>query len=70
MHIDRDTAAIVGNRDRFVGVNRDRDKAAMTGQRFVDGVVDHLENHVVQAGAIVGIANVHARPLADGLQAF
>ena len=28
---------------------------------LVDRVVDNLENHVVQTGAIVGISDVHAR---------
>src|SRR3546814_5865119 len=36
---------------------------------LVDRVVDHLEHHVVQAGAVVDVADVHARTLADGFQA-
>ena len=42
----------------------------MAGQRLVDGVVDHLVDHVVQARAVVGVADIHARPLADGIQAL
>ena len=41
----------------------------MAGQRLVDGVVDDLVDHVVQAGAVVGIADIHARPLAHGIEA-
>ncbi len=41
----------------------DDDIVAMAGERFVDGVVDDLEYHVVQAGAIGRIADVHARAL-------
>ena len=40
------------------------DAVAMAGQRLVDGVVDDLENHVVQAGAVIGVADVHAGPFA------
>jgi hypothetical protein len=32
----------------------------MAGQRLVDGVVDHLVDHVVQAGAVIGVADIHA----------
>ena len=41
----------------------------MARQRLIDGVVDHLVDHVVQARAVVGVADVHARPFADGVQA-
>ena len=40
----------------------------MAGQRLVDGVVDHLVDHVMQARAVVGVADIHARTLADGIQ--
>jgi len=68
--VDRDAAAVVVDADGFVGVDRDGDAVAVTGQRFVDGVVDDLENHVVQTGAIVGVADVHPGPLANGVEAF
>jgi hypothetical protein len=42
----------------------------MASERFVDRVVDDLENHVVQAGAIIGIADVHSGPFSNSLQAF
>jgi hypothetical protein len=40
----------------------------MAGQRLVDAVVDDLVDHVVQARAVVGVADIHAGPLAHGLQ--
>ena len=40
----------------------------MAGQRLVDGVVDDLVDHVVQARAVVGVADIHARALAHGVQ--
>ena len=42
----------------------------MSGQRFVDGVVDDFIDHVVQAGAVIGVADIHARPLAHGVEAL
>jgi len=42
----------------------------MAGERLVDCVVDDLIDHVVQAGTVVGIADIHARPLADGIEAL
>jgi hypothetical protein len=42
----------------------------VAGQGFVDGVVQHFEHQVVQAGAVGGVADVHAGTLAHRLQAF
>src|SRR5687768_9157716 len=70
VRVDRNATAIVADADGFVGVNGDADLGAMTGQRFVDGVVHHLEHHVVQAGAVIGVTDVHARALAYGIQTF
>jgi hypothetical protein len=66
----RYAAPVVGHRDRTVGVDGDDNVVTVTGQRLVDGVVDHLEHHVVQAGAVGGIADVHPRTFADRLEAF
>ena len=41
----------------------------MAGQRLVDGVVDDLVDHVVQAGAVVGVADIHAGALAHRIEA-
>jgi len=46
------------------------DDLAMAGQVLVDAVVDDFPHEVVQTRPIVDIANVHARPFADGLEAF
>jgi hypothetical protein len=45
--IDRDTAPVVRNRDRFIGVNGHRNDVTMAGQGLVNRVIDNLENHVV-----------------------
>ena len=55
--------------DRAVDVDRDVDLIAEAGQRLVDRVVDDLVDQVMQAGG-PGRADVHRRPLADGLEPF
>ena len=67
---DGDAAAVVLDRDRAVEVDDDVDAIAEAGERLVDGVVDDLVDHVVQARAVIGVADVHARPLAHRLQAL
>ncbi len=66
----RDAAAVVQHRDRVVGVDGDQDLVAEFRERLVHRVVHHLEHHVVQAGAVGGVADVHARALAHRLQAL
>ena len=68
-HLDGDAAALVAHRDRVVGVDRHLDGVVVARQRLVDRVVDHLVDEVVQA-ALAGRADVHARSLANSLQAF
>src|SRR5690606_12589541 len=65
----RDAAAVVRHRHRAVLVDGHQDLVGVTGQGLVDGVVDDLEHHVMQAGAVVHVADVHAGPLAHGLEA-
>jgi hypothetical protein len=70
LHAGGDAAAVVDDADAVVAVDGDDDVVAVAGQRLVDGVVDHLEHQVVQAGAVGGVADVHARALAHRFQAF
>ena len=46
------------------------DFVAMAGQCFVDGVVEHFKHHVVQAAAVLRVADVHAGAFAYRFQAF
>jgi hypothetical protein len=68
VQINRDAATIVSNCHRFVGMNRDRNRIAISRQRLIDRVIDDLKNHVVKTGAVIGVADVHARPLSNGLE--
>ena len=42
----------------------------MAGQRLVDRIVGDLEHHVVEARAVVGVADVHAGALAHRVEAL
>ena len=42
----------------------------MTGERLVDRIVADLEHHVVKAGAVIGVADVHAGTLAHRVEAL
>ena len=72
VHLDagRNASAVVGDADGVVGMDGHDDVVAMPGQRFVDRVVDHLEHQVVQAGAVGGVSDVHARALAHRFEPF
>ena len=65
-----DAAPVVFDGDGFVGVDGHGDVVAVAGQRFVNGVVQHFEHHVVQAGAVLRVADIHAGAFAHGLQSF
>src|SRR3546814_16996405 len=51
-------------------MNGDVDFGAMTGQRFIDGVIQHFKHAVMQTSAVRGVANVHARALAYRFQSL
>jgi len=68
--IDGDAAAVIGHRAGAVRIEDHLDLGGVARQHFVDGVIDHFVDHVVQAGAVIGVADIHAGPLADGVETF
>ncbi len=68
--VDRNAAAVVAHGDGIVGVEHDLDRGGVAGERLVDRVVDDFVDHVMQAGAVIGVADIHARPLAHGIEAL
>ena len=70
MDAGRHAAAVVGHADGIVGMDGYGDFVAMSGERFVNGVVEHLEHHVVQAAAVLRVADIHTRAFAYRFQAF
>ena len=67
--VDRDAAAVVRDGDGVVRMDDDLDLVGLAGQGLVDGVVDDLVDQVMEAAG-AGRADVHARPLANGLEAL
>src|SRR3569833_2726945 len=70
MDVDGDATAVVGDGYGFIRMDSDDDTIAIAGQSFVDGIIDDLEDHVVQAGAVIGVPDVHAGALAHRIEAL
>ena len=68
--VGRNAAAVVAHGAGTVRIEGDHDFLGKTGERFVDGVVDDLVDHVMEARAVIGVADIHARPLAHGVEAL
>ena len=58
--IGGNATAIVAHRDRAIAVQHQLASRGETGLGLIHGVVDDLERHMVQARAIIGVADVHA----------
>ena len=67
MHVHGDAAAIVADGNGAVHMDGHVNSIAEAGQMFVNGIVQHFEDAVMQA-ALVGVADIHAGPFADGFQ--
>ncbi len=67
MQIDGDAAPVVLDRAGAVEVNGHRDLRGETGERLVDGVVDDLEDAVVQP-PLHRVSDVHVRALPHALE--
>ena len=70
VHAGRDSAAIIGHGARPIGVEHDFARGCIASHDLVDRVVDDFVDHVVQARAIIGVADVHARALTNRIEAF
>ena len=68
VHAGRDAAPVIFDRNRPVGIQCNDDFVAMARQRFVDRIVTNFEHHMVKAGTVIGVADVHAGTLADRIQ--
>jgi hypothetical protein len=67
VHADRDPAAVVGDPHAAVVLQDHLDARGVARHRLVDRVVHDLPDEVVQT-PLTGGADVHAGPLADGLE--
>ncbi len=70
VHLGRNAAAVVAHRAGPVGIEGDGDLLRIARERLVDGVVHDLVDHVVQARAVIGVADIHAGALAHGIEAL
>ena len=68
MNIHRNAATVIRHSHRTVAVELNRDAVAMARHGLVDGVVHDLEDHMVQAGAVIGVADIHTGSLADSVE--
>src|SRR5688500_1056423 len=69
MQIHRNPAAVVLDGDRIVGVNPHADVVRVTGERFVDRIVDDFVHEMVKTAARRR-ADVHAGAFTDGFQSL
>ena len=69
MGVHRDAAPVIADGQGTVGFQPDLDDAGMSGDRLVHGVVENFGKEVVQR-PLVRAPDIHARALADGLQAL
>jgi hypothetical protein len=67
VHVDRDAAAVVEHAHAAVVLQPHVDPGGEARHRLVDRVVHDLPDQVVQA-TLTGGSDVHAGPLADGLE--
>ena len=70
VHASWNAATIIFDRYRTIGIEFDQHKIAMPRERLVDGIVGNFKHHVMQATAIIGVADIHAWALAHCIQAF
>lgn len=70
MDIGRDTATVIGHRARPVGIQGDGYKRGMSCQRFIDRIVHDLVDHMMQAGAVIRVTDIHAGALTNSIQTF
>ena len=51
-------------------MNGDGDLIAVTSQRLVYRVINHLKNHVMKPGAVAGVADIHAGAFSHRFEAL
>ena len=68
VNVDGNAATVVLYRNRMIFVQNHQRAVTVPGQRFIDGVIDHFIHHVMQARAVVRIANIHTGALAHSIQ--
>ncbi len=68
--VGRDAATVVAHRAGAIGIEHHVNLLGVARERLVDGIVDDLVDHVMQARTVIGVADIHARTLADRIEAL
>ena len=68
MDIHGDAAAIINDGNAAITIQRDGNGRGETRLRFIHRIINNLKGHVMQARAIISVANIHARPFAHRFQ--
>ena len=68
VNINRNAPAIISDRHRPILIQLYLDNVTMPGKRLINRIIDNLIDHVMQPGAIIGVANIHAGALANSVQ--
>src|SRR5229473_3027585 len=55
----RNPATVIRNSNRIVGMNNDPHLGTIACKNLIDGIINRLKHHMVQAGTIVSVADVH-----------
>ena len=69
MHVNRDSAAVIGYGAGSVGFQRDFDQCAESGQMFVDRIIENFINEMIKSFSS-GPSDVHSRTYSDRFQSF
>ena len=70
MHPDGNSPSIIGDLRGAIVVQGYCNQIGMACQSFIDRIINDLIDHMVQTGAVICVANIHARPLTHSLQPF
>ena len=70
MNIDRNTAPIIAYAARPVRMQSNLDAVSVPCEAFINRIIDNFLDHMVQARAVIRIANIHARTLSNRVKAF
>ena len=69
VHVYRDTTSIIRNGNAVIPMNRHINLVAVTGQSFVDGVIDNFVYEMMQT-TFGSAADIHTRTHTHSLQTF
>jgi hypothetical protein len=62
------SSPIISYRERMVGMKNNLHRVVESCEMFVNRVVDHFPNAVVESRAVMRVAEVHARSFSNGLE--